>query len=131
MRSKNVSLVLSQFTRGPVQNFCKKHKAAVKKSAAFKTIGKLEPSGVFRFLDENKSSIEDALFNDPAKTAATFFKAVEETTLDKEDKVQDEALENLWKDLRLWVDAEAAIYVIAVGTLANAPQYVKDPVAPN
>ena len=126
MRQKNSSLLLSAFSRDPVQTFYRKYKKKIDTSAPFKDIGKAGPNGNFLFYSEDGELAPDALKADPAKTAMHFYQAAEAAKMGTA-QTRPIILDELWEELQKWVDAESAIYAITVATLSNATQYIKDP----
>ena len=78
LRQNNGSLLLSAFSRDPVQHFHTANAQAIASSKEFKKIGKADAKGKFLFFDEENNVIPDALKDNPAATALKFFNMVEQ-----------------------------------------------------
>ena len=121
LRQKNASLILSAFTRDPIQHYYEQNCTAIDNCEAFAAVGAKDAKGTFQFKNDAGVVIDNYLKADPAQAAKKFYNAV------CLNKINAETTEALFSSLQTWVEAEFAIYAIVVATLKNAPHYIQEP----
>ena len=72
LKQKDASLILSKFSRDPIQHFYQLNASNIDGAEEFKLVGKVDGEGVFKFLDDDKNVIPDALKSKPAETCLVF-----------------------------------------------------------